>query len=245
MASNTSTDLLCPDWIFSNNSNVHACKDRGWFTDYTPFESLAGFIYGDSTMPVAGVGNVVLPVKRSPNASGPNAHGTLLLKNVLHCPSSICNILGYNEEFESDYSVMTGQSTNGSSKGSIRDYQGRNVAYFDPNHRMFNIKLSGPPVGPVTGPSTLSAGGLYMINVLWADTERHRWDTHQQSVAREPSNGQHSQSCASYTTEEKQWLKDNYSDEYHFLQQHGLSIYKEEDRDDGRAIVRQIMAQME
>lgn len=48
---------------------------------------------------------------------------------------------------------------------------------------------------------------------------------------------------APYTSEEKQWLKDNFGDEYHFLLCYGLSIYKEDDREEGRAIARGMMAQ--
>ncbi len=44
-----------------------------------------------------------------------------------------------------------------------------------------------------------------------------------------------------YTAEEKKWLKDNWGDEFHFLRAYALSIYKEEDRDEGRRIVRGFM----
>jgi hypothetical protein len=43
---------------------------------------------------------------------------------------------------------------------------------------------------------------------------------------------------ARYTTAEKQWLKDEWGDEYHFLRAYRLSIYKDDDREEGRAIVR-------
>jgi hypothetical protein len=43
---------------------------------------------------------------------------------------------------------------------------------------------------------------------------------------------------APYTAAEKKWLKDAWKDEFHFLQAYQLSIYKEEDREEGRAIVR-------
>jgi hypothetical protein len=44
--------------------------------------------------------------------------------------------------------------------------------------------------------------------------------------------------AAPYTAAEKQWLKDEWRDEYHFLRAYRLSIYKDEDREEGRAIVR-------
>jgi hypothetical protein len=46
---------------------------------------------------------------------------------------------------------------------------------------------------------------------------------------------------APLTSQEKQWLKKNWNGEWHFLVQHGLKIYNEEDREEGRAIVRAFM----
>ena len=47
------------------------------------------------------------------------------------------------------------------------------------------------------------------------------------------------------TQAEKKWLKNNYKDEFHFLRNHGLSIYKEDDREEGRLIMRAMMEQDE
>lgn len=46
---------------------------------------------------------------------------------------------------------------------------------------------------------------------------------------------------AQLTGSEKSWLKHNYRDEFHFLRDHGLSIYKDEDREEGRSILRTMM----
>jgi hypothetical protein len=43
------------------------------------------------------------------------------------------------------------------------------------------------------------------------------------------------------TTAEKQWLKKHWRGEFHFLIAYGLKIYNEEDREEGRAIVRAFM----
>lgn len=40
---------------------------------------------------------------------------------------------------------------------------------------------------------------------------------------------------------EKQYLKDNFGDEYHFLRDHGLGIWKDDDREDGRVVLRMYM----
>lgn len=44
-----------------------------------------------------------------------------------------------------------------------------------------------------------------------------------------------------YTESEKKWLKTFYGGEYKFLMQHGLKIFKPEDREDGRRIARALM----
>ena len=44
-----------------------------------------------------------------------------------------------------------------------------------------------------------------------------------------------------YNDEEKAFLKENFKDEFHFLQMYGLSIYKEEDRDEGKEILQGLM----
>lgn len=44
-----------------------------------------------------------------------------------------------------------------------------------------------------------------------------------------------------YTAGEKAWLKRHWGDEFHCLRAYELSIYKEEDRAEGRSIVRALM----
>ena len=46
---------------------------------------------------------------------------------------------------------------------------------------------------------------------------------------------------APLTKDEKKWLKDNWGGEFHFLQSYGLSIYEEEERAEGRSILRALM----
>ncbi|KAJ4865572.1 hypothetical protein T069G_02102 [Trichoderma breve] len=45
-----------------------------------------------------------------------------------------------------------------------------------------------------------------------------------------------------YTAEEKAWLKKHYQGEYKFLMSYGLSIYDEEDREEGRAIMQAMIS---
>ena len=44
-----------------------------------------------------------------------------------------------------------------------------------------------------------------------------------------------------YNEHEKQWLKENFGNEFKFLRTHGLSIYKEDERAEGRAMAREMM----
>lgn len=151
--------------------------------------------------------------------------------------------------------------------GTIKDRHGRSIAYFTPKKRFHQVKLSGPPVGPAVGPSALR-DGIFVLNVRWSELEQARWETYKQSrggplsivqsknetvkdqpkksiVQGQPKNNkiQHPQPSPPYTTYEKQWLKVHYGNEYHLLQAYGLSIFKDEDREEGRAMVRQFMAE--
>ncbi|KAI4277940.1 MAG: hypothetical protein L6R35_006114, partial [Caloplaca aegaea] len=56
-----------------------------------------------------------------------------------------------------------------------------------------------------------------------------------------PSDDESSNDSGPLTREEKKWRKDNYRSEFHFLRIHGLSIYKDEDRNEGRHILRAFM----
>lgn len=231
------------------------CKDRGWFTDYHPFQSVAGSIYTDThDTPVVGVGVVKIPVKTSPNLTGPKAHGTLILRDVLHCPLAVCNIVGLPAPFKQDYIFQLGGNRNGKSEGAIRDRRGRAVAYFAPGKRLYQLRLSGPPIGPVVGSSALKKEGIYMLNMRWPESERARWQAYKQSQVDRPKkitskehadndNLLHQETNPPYTDYEKQWLKVHYGGEYNFLKNLGLSIFKEEDREEGRDITRELMKQ--
>ena len=44
-----------------------------------------------------------------------------------------------------------------------------------------------------------------------------------------------------YSGEERAFIRTHFKSEYNFLLTHGLSIYKDEDREEGRAILRALM----
>ncbi|PHH56066.1 hypothetical protein CFIMG_001729RA [Ceratocystis fimbriata CBS 114723] len=228
--------LPCPSWVWSTGSNAHAAKDRSWFCDdYTPFNSVVGHSIQNVYTPVVGIGSVILPVQRTPGSQDPANHTTIRLRNVLHIPSGLCNIIGC--PIINDFGFMTDGSIPGAS-GTLIDKQDRPVAYFKANEPLFQIKVADPPIGPKVGPSPLKPGGLYLINIRWPDEERKKWERLCASRAQKYS-------VPPLTTEEKQWLKKYWKKEYYFLRAHGLSIYKDEDREEGRVILRALMADSE
>ncbi|OKO96460.1 hypothetical protein PENSUB_10635 [Penicillium subrubescens] len=188
-----------------------------------------------NSVEVLGIGTVNLPAKISPTQTGPSSHGILRLKKVLHAPGVLCNIIG--QPIVDDYQVTLSPGI--SSSGSITNLtDGRSVAYFKPmrSARFWEVRLSGPPVGPKVGPSPFSSSGLYMIHAFWPDSERQRF-------AALPASRQ-SQATASehLTLAEKAWVKTHYGTEFRFLRDYGLSIFKDEDREEGRLILRAIMS---
>ncbi|KAK1244156.1 hypothetical protein MKX08_002294 [Trichoderma sp. CBMAI-0020] len=232
-----SPDGLSPDWIFSNNSNVHVCNDPKWFTELTTFPSTALGPLASQGVPVSGVGVVDLPVKRSPNSRGPGAHHVLRLTDVLYMPSSVCNIVG-SPIFEIAAQVRFGATED--SMGGMNDASGKPLAYFSPHSERLCLRLSGPPVGPRLGPSKFKPDTAYWLTISWPASERARWTAHGQQTKADTEKRQWVGEQP-YTTGEKQWLKKHYGGEFKFLMAHELSIYNEEDREEGRAIMRALV----
>lgn len=125
--------------------------------------------------------------------------------------------------------------------GVIKNFQGKIVAYFDRNRPLFSIRIRARPEGPKLGPYVLQKDGLYMISQHWESTEEQQWLDYQ------AHNGPNSTELASapanppYTDAEKAFLKDKWRGEHHFLRMHGLSTYKDEDREEGRVVLRALM----
>ncbi|KAJ9412559.1 hypothetical protein FOXG_17080 [Fusarium oxysporum f. sp. lycopersici 4287] len=229
-------NLPCPTWVWSNNSNVHVAKDRSWFgDDYVSLNSAINSMTG-TLIEVIGIGTVDLPTKASPNRNGPRSHGTLRLRNVLHAPSIICNIIG--SPVLDDYHVVT--LVSGTSSGSIhRLSDSRRIAYFMPAPqaaRFFQVRLSGPPVGPKVGPPPFDPFTKYLLRVEWPDSERKKHDNAQLLLLDKDIDE------GPLRANENAWVKKHYGDEFKFLQAHGLSIFKEKDRAEGRIIVRNMIS---
>ena len=172
-------------------------------------------------MKVEGIGTVELQTERSPDRTGSDNHGVLRLTNVLHVPSSLSNILGgpLLKEYRLDFKGDT---------VPIKDSQGQPIAFLCQGPLgLLVVKLHGPPVGI----TAFDEGKMYYVNALWADSERQKWINFQATNIDQDG----------YTPEEREWLKGTYGNEFDFLRSMGLSILKEEDRGEGRAILRSLM----
>lgn len=194
------------------------------------------FVGPSKHVPVLGIGTVEIPTKRSPNTSGASSHGFLLLHEVLHVPDVICNFIGQPLWLIDGYDATMGGGSK-KTRGAIKDNQGKNVAYFDPKSPLFAIKVRRSPNGPTLGPHALKKDVMYVLGCRWDTTEARKWQEYKaQNGFPTPR-----PNAAPYTAEETAFLKKNYRSEFHFLFQHGLRISDEEDREEGRAILRAIM----
>ena len=205
-------------------------------------------LFGSAQLRVLGIGTVEIPTKRSPNRSGVACHGSIHLKEVLHVPDIFCNILGNQLDGPEGYDVQLGFKTGSATGGTVKDRQGRTMAYFDPKKPLLVLKLRVVPTGPKLGPSVFKQdGALYMLNCRWDPAERQKWENFKalNNTANSSGSARVSDEVPPYTDEEKAYLKYHYRNEFDFLRICGRSIYKEEDRAEGRSLLRSLMAEDE
>ncbi|KAI4166648.1 MAG: hypothetical protein LQ343_007869 [Gyalolechia ehrenbergii] len=226
------------DWILSPNSNVHVANHRDWFLSYEPFvTTLDTGVGGSNIAPevqVLGIGNVELPTKTHPTRTGAAYQGTILLREVLYAPGALCNILGFPMFDDYGYVLDCGAET---SKITAKQ-TGAVIGLLDRN-KLFRLRLKGQSAKQ----SSLDPDSHYIIRANWSSSERESWAVFrtgrdQQAPAASTAMGNGS---TRLTDSEKSWLKVKYGGEFKFLRDYGLSIYKDEDRDEGRCILRALM----
>ncbi|KAL8895103.1 MAG: hypothetical protein Q9207_008299 [Kuettlingeria erythrocarpa] len=226
------------DWLLSNNSDVHVATHRDWFTSFTPFstqfDSGLGCFFDRDAVRVIGIGDIQLPTKTHPSRSGTAYQGYVILRDVLYAPDALCNIIG-GPCFD-DYNCTLGHGF-ASGKLTART-NGACVGIFDRN-KLFRLRLRGHSASQ----TSLDPGASYVIRAHWHPDERARWESFRSGYGERSQCNAVTASTESpeLTQEEKQWLKNSYRGEFHFLRSYGLSIFKEEDRDEGRRILRALM----
>ncbi|KAL8957924.1 MAG: hypothetical protein Q9193_004918 [Seirophora villosa] len=225
------------DWIFSNCSDVHVANHRDWFTNYTPFSTnFSGGLSGtmtDNLCQVCGIGDVELPTKTHPTRSGTAYQATITLRNVLHAPSARCNIIGSPLVDEFDCSLKYGPPAGGK---ITKQSTGATVGLLDITTKLTRLRLRGQNASQ----TSLDPKAVYVIRANWHPSERAKWESFRagRREAVPASSATPTSESSPLTPEEKRWLSVNYGGEFHFLRIYGLSIYKEEDRGEGRRILR-------
>ncbi|KAJ4157656.1 hypothetical protein NW754_009302 [Fusarium falciforme] len=156
--------------------------------------------------------------------------GEIFLRNVLHFPDAACNSIG--GPIFSDYNIDGTDGMNSADDvQTLRDDQGRPCAYFERGSKVFYIlNLSGPPRGARLGPCPLDEGKGYTIGLYWSESERVRFEVSKAEAG------------AFLSDFERAWLKEHWGNEFKFLAAYGLSIYDDEERKEGRDIIRMTMA---
>ena len=235
------------DWVFSSTSDVHVANHRDWFTKYTPFttEINPAVFNDDAGMKVKGTGEVALCVETD---SPSKKHRTLVLHDVLHAPGSVCNIIGY--PMINEYNVI---SDFGSGCHRITHLQNGACYGLLDNCKLLRLLLKGYQPDQ----TSLDKNTAYVIRATWFDEERARWEEfkrqkaldapmtngHAQDSGKQSSSVTKSSLSPPLTKSETKWLKEKFDGEFKFLRMYNLSIYKEEDRDEGRRLLRAFIVQ--
>ncbi|KAJ4321699.1 hypothetical protein N0V94_002791 [Neodidymelliopsis sp. IMI 364377] len=228
-------DSLCPDWIYSNTSNVHVAKDKAWFKTYHPFNSQITSLYNiGAPSPVVGIGTVEFSVKALSESFNTC---TIELRNVLHVPSYTCNVLG--QPIANVYTIDLGGSIHeggAPSRGGLF-LAGKQVAHFQPGPISFFSLAVLPPADCQFRASPFRGGAAYVVSCQWGECERQRWLAMQATRSTEREEME-----PPYTIRELAFVNKEWGTESRFLMQHRLHIFNEKGRSEGRRMVRAYMA---
>ncbi|KAE9979690.1 hypothetical protein EG328_000740 [Venturia inaequalis] len=167
--------VICPDWIWSTGSNMNIAKDRAWFRHYTPLREesfVTDTLNGSCRLPVIGFGTVEITTQCPPGSD--YAKTTILLENVLHVPSSRCNIMG--APFTHNYKVGTSKGNRSlvfikpisSPHKDLSD----TVGYFDTNQFAFRLMVEKAPLAHFLGPYVMHTDTPIWISVHFPEEER-------------------------------------------------------------------------
>ncbi|CZR56447.1 uncharacterized protein PAC_06335 [Phialocephala subalpina] len=147
----------CFDWMNTSGS-CHYAKNRSSFSTYRPVE----VTIGANNTPILGVGTVELEVKKSPSS---NETGRIVLYNVVHMPSAICN--GFSPMTQAGEGLGTGASFGGTRVEGTEG--GMTVWYTERFCGLDRLVLAGNPQGE----SHMTPGSHYSLSLyLSADEKR-------------------------------------------------------------------------
>ncbi|RMZ90835.1 hypothetical protein DV736_g1940, partial [Chaetothyriales sp. CBS 134916] len=165
------TRKLCYDWIFSSGSNVHVAIDRTAFKDYFPFKSYVLTVSEQRAVIVKGIGTVELEIRRR---RGSKESHKIVLENVLHVPSWLCNIVsdvyfvpinGYDHEWTGfDVSFRHKSGDKWRPWGYTENFCGLHRLVLSRRRRGRSPMLEDRD------------REVFSINVIWPQGQRDKWD---------------------------------------------------------------------
>jgi hypothetical protein len=147
---NVDSQPRCWDWIVVSGS-CHYAKDRSPFKTYRQVQGTA------QGMTVIGIGTVELQALRSPD--NPGSH-TLVLEDVLHIPSAICN--GFNPGLYGGLSSWQRSVTQGIDKNDMPIWYGKSFC------GVRRLELAGN----TQGESELEKGEVLMLSIYLTKEEQ-------------------------------------------------------------------------
>ncbi|KAI4727387.1 hypothetical protein E4T49_04881 [Aureobasidium sp. EXF-10728] len=224
------------DWIISNTSNVHVANDRAWFTSYTPFSTKYSVMPGAKpSADVEGIGTVVLPTRTYLKRKAHKPSCEITLHNVLHAPLNTANMFATRMQPDLNISFFSKAV-----EPVVRRKDNKVVGLVVPSSsRLCKLWLKGQSQNQ----SSLDPDGLYYIHASWPDQEIAKYKRHiAESKIEQASKAKQEPPLA---REEKEFLKKHYDSEFKLLRTYGLSIHKEDDREEGRRILRALMSDLE
>ncbi|KAK1830429.1 hypothetical protein QBC39DRAFT_308985 [Podospora conica] len=252
---------VCPDWVWSLNSNVHICNDLAWFVDYVPWRTYVEQHYPVMSSdplyhPVLGMGTVELPVQRAPLRGGPGSEGTFRLHHVLYIPTFAFNVMGGPRT--DDYGPLNYQTVRfGIHCGTVAPGEivspesiDNKLAYFDSRDDvvpgLMTLHLSGAPIVPKLAKSRLReyfAGpgkAMFPLVFRWHQEEFERWYDRMLVDNAEEWN-QPGPPLGAFNPEEVLWLEERFGGETDMMARYGLDPADKEQRIEGQGIARVLM----
>jgi hypothetical protein len=213
------------DWILSNTSNVHVATDRAWFTSYTPFRTKVSEMPGaEASVDIHGIGTVVLPMRTYRTGKAHRCSSDMTLHNVLYAPHSTINIIAISKiphlDIQRSRDAVESIVIRGTNK----------VVGLVVQQTLAKLWLKGQSQNQ----SSLNPDAHYYIHATWPDEEMAKYNKFAVESKAELERP--------LSIEEKSFLKRSYGSEFKFLMSYGLSIYDEDDRQEGRSILRALMS---
>jgi hypothetical protein len=222
------------DWIMSDSSDIHVANDRAWFTAYAPYRTkLAAMPGAEPSVEVHGIGTVVLPTRTYHEGKSHKPSSEITLHQVLYVPQNPVNIFATCRE--PDLHIQFGPEK----VASITRRGSNKVLGLTVRSNLIKLWLKGQ----TQDQSSLDPNGLYYFHATWPDSEVAKFIDHVAQLRKQPSSAAYQ--TPPYTQEEHDFLAKHYGGEFKFLMTFGLKIHSEEDRDEGRSILRAMMAQSE